>query len=68
MMSQYAAGGGHYAAANAYLDGLALERQQRGLPGTAIQFGPFADTGMAANHVQLLSTLGLHSLKPSQVR
>ena len=60
-------GAGHYAAANSFLDGLATARQRAGLPATAVQFGPFAETGMASEHVAALASLGLHSLKPHEV-
>ena len=59
-------GAGHYAAANAYLDGLAAGRQRAGLPATAVQFGPFGGTGMATGHAAALSALGLHGLRPHQ--
>lgn len=59
-------GAGHYAAANAFLDGLATRRQHAGLPATAVQFGPFAKTGMASEHVAALASLGLHSLAPRE--
>lgn len=61
-------GAGHYAAANAVLDGLAASRHASGLPSVALQFGPFAETGMAVSHAQQLSALGLHGLKPEQVQ
>lgn len=61
------AGAGHYAAANSVLDGMASARQYAGLPSTALQLGPFGETGMAAQHAQQLASLGLHGLKPSQV-
>lgn len=60
-------GGGHYAAANLYLDGLAMQEQKKGLAALAVQFGPFAETGMAAEYVNVLSSLGLRSLTPRQV-
>ncbi len=40
-------GQGAYGAANAWLDGLAQYRRARGMPGTALAWGPWADVGMA---------------------
>lgn len=42
------AGQGNYAAANAFLDGMAHQLQQEGRRGLSINWGPWSDVGMAA--------------------
>jgi acyl carrier protein len=55
-----------YAAANAFLDGWARARRARGLPGTSIAWGPWADVGMAAalapEHKERLARQGVEPL------
>ncbi len=43
------AGQSNYAYANAFMDALAFYRRTRGLPALTINWGPWADAGMAAN-------------------
>lgn len=46
-------GQSNYASANAFMDGLAHHRNAMGLSATAINWGPWADVGMAASEVVL---------------
>jgi myxalamid-type polyketide synthase MxaB len=41
-------GQSNYAAANGFLDGLMQARRRAGLPGLSINWGPWAEVGMAA--------------------
>ena len=46
-------GQSNYASANAFMDGLAHYRKAQGLPATAINWGPWADVGMASSEIVL---------------
>ena len=63
-------GQANHAAANAFLDQLALWRQTRGLPGLAIQWGAWSGVGEAeeqrARIAERLSALGAGWLSPEQ--
>jgi acyl transferase domain-containing protein/acyl carrier protein len=60
-----AAGQAGYAAANAFLDGLAVRRRAEGLPATSIAWGPWADSGMAAGDLaDRMRKGGLNPLNP----
>ncbi|MCX4902867.1 type I polyketide synthase [Streptomyces sp. NBC_00878] len=61
------AGNGVYAAANAYLDGLAHERRARGLTATSVAWGGWADGGMLSDFDQLadqLQRMGVRPMRP----
>ena len=64
-------GQANYAAANAYLDALAYERVRRARPCTSINWGPWAEIGLAAaqtNRGDRLASQGLPSLSPVEGR
>lgn len=59
-------GQGNYAAANTWLDGLACALRARGVPAKSVQWGPWAEVGLAARPDRggRLSSRGLPSLSP----
>jgi NADPH:quinone reductase-like Zn-dependent oxidoreductase/nucleoside-diphosphate-sugar epimerase len=55
-----------YAAANAFMDGLAAHRRRRGLAAISINWGPWAEAGMAANlEVDRFAAQGIQPLSPA---
>ena len=62
------AGQASYAAANAFLDGLADFRRQEGLPVTTINWGPWEDTGMMTDEhaVDRMRRQGLRPIPPDE--
>ncbi|WP_264077792.1 type I polyketide synthase [Mycolicibacterium houstonense] len=60
-------GQANYATANALLDGLIAQRRAQGLPATGINFGPWAQGGMASSDAATanISAQGLIPLDPS---
>ena len=58
------AGQSNYAAANAFLDRLAHERQALGLPATSISFGPWSDGGLAEDSLARSAGRGFAPLAP----
>lgn len=56
-------GQSNYAAANGYLDGLARARTVKGLAALSINWGPFAEVGMAAHLAQYHRAQGLTPLE-----
>ncbi|HEX8116551.1 MAG TPA: beta-ketoacyl reductase, partial [Pyrinomonadaceae bacterium] len=61
-------GQANYAAANAYLDGLARGRAQRGEAGLSINWGAWAEVGLATreDRARHVSSRGLRSMPPAE--
>ncbi len=61
-------GQGNYASANAFIDALAHHRRSMGLPGLSINWGPWAEGGMAASlgsqHQNRMLTQGISPISP----
>ncbi|HEX8359677.1 MAG TPA: type I polyketide synthase, partial [Longimicrobium sp.] len=62
------AGQGNYAAGNSFLDSLAHYRRSRGLPGLSINWGPWAEVGMATqlDLLEFFERRGLYQMTPEQ--
>ncbi|OMC39400.1 polyketide synthase [Mycobacterium sp. GA-1841] len=60
-------GQSNYAAANAWLDGLVAQRRAQGRPATGVNFGPWAQGGMASSEAATanITAQGLIPLDPS---
>jgi short-subunit dehydrogenase/acyl carrier protein len=56
-------GQANYATANALLDGLVAQRRSKGLPATGINFGPWAQGGMASSEAAT-ANIGAQGLVP----
>src|SRR5208282_286554 len=59
-------GQGSYAAANAFLDGLAHERHARGEPALSIDWGRWSELGMVAGASERLAREGYEAIAPKQ--
>ncbi|HEY5285512.1 MAG TPA: type I polyketide synthase [Solirubrobacteraceae bacterium] len=59
-------GQGDYAAANAFLDALAIHRRERGLPATSLAWGLWEGAGMGDRAAEELHRRGVQAMSPEQ--